>query len=374
MKKLLFVLRQFVKMFLQSVVLPLYYRVCSVNPVDEKSVIFADAHNKEMPYSMEALHKKFVENGYRVTDMFSDYGHDGFVTTAKNMFRFMKLYSTAHYVVICDYFLPVSSCKKRSETKVVQLWHACGIFKRFGHDADDDIPKYYIGEVIKNLDLVTVSSQKCVPVYSKAMHLKKGVCRSVGVSRTDRYFADEYAIECRDALYKMYPQARGKKIALWAPTFRGNAGLPYLEGKEDILDIKEKLSDEWFLLVRLHPHFHDKTISCPIPTERLLPVVDLLISDYSTVIFEYSLFEKPLVLFAPDYNTYGSKRGFYIDYKSLPGKIVTDKNELCEAILNCEEEFDRAKMQNFRAQYMSGCDGKSTKRIFDIITNQTNKK
>lgn len=367
MTKFRFVIKQYIKMFVQGVVLPLYYRIYRGRPLDEKLVIFADAHNHTMPYSMELIHKKFVDEGYKVVDIFSDYGNDGFMTTTKNMFRFMKMYAVAKYVIICDYFLPVAACKKREETKVIQLWHACGIFKKFAYEAEDDIPSFYKCKVIKNLNLVTVSSPACEPVYSRAMDLPEEIVRAVGVSRTDRFFDNEYKSACREQLYNKYPEARGKKIALWAPTFRGNAALPYLEGKEDVLALREKLGEEWFVLVRVHPHFHDREINCDISTEELFPVIDLLISDYSTVIFEFSIFNKPLVLFAPDYETYGKHRGFYINYTDLPGRIITDKNSLAQGVIDEYEQFNAEYMLNFNKKYMSACDGKSTERIYDEI-------
>lgn len=358
-------------MLCQSVVLPLWYNLFRWQKIDKNLVIFADAHNHSMPHSMKLLHKKFEQDGYTVIDMFSDYGKDSFLTTFINMMRFTKLYTKAGNVVICDYFLPVSAPKKKKETKVIQLWHACGIFKRFAYEAKDDIPEFYKCKVIKNYNLVTVSSDACVPVYSRAMKLEKGIVKNTGVSRTDIYFSKKYREECKNKFYRHYPEAKGKKILLWAPTFRGNAAIPYLEGKDEILRLKKQLTDDWFLVIKIHPHFRDKKISCDIPTEELLPVTDMLISDYSTVIFEYSLFEKPLILFAPDYDTYGSKRGFYIDYTSIPGRIVKDKNELTKAIEEEYMNFDKEKMHNFKKEYMSGCDGKSTDRIFSLITKSS---
>lgn len=369
MKKIGFVIKQFIKMFTQAVILPIWYAIHRHNEIDRNLVIFADAHSHELPHSMLLMHEKFEKNGYNVVDFFSDYGHDSPFVTIKNMLKFTKMYAKAHYVFICNYFLPVASVRKKKETKVVQLWHACGIFKRFAHDTDDDIPKYYKFEVIKNYDLVTVSSETCVPVYANAMHLDEKKVRATGVSRTDRFFDEEYIKKCREKLYRLYPEAKGKKLAVWAPTFRGNAALPYLEGQEDIMRLKEQLPDDWFLLVRLHQHLLDYKINCDIPTEELLPVADLLISDYSTVVFEFSLMNKPLVLFVPDYETYGKHRGFYIEFESLPGSIVTDENELAEKIIYEYEHFDSDRMKAFASLHMSACDGNSTDRIFDLITS-----
>lgn len=367
MPKIKFIIRQYVKMILQYIVLPLYYNIHKPKKIDERLVIFADAHNHTIPYSMKNMHDKYKERGYRVLDIFSDYGKDSFLVTAKKMLFFTKNYSKAKYVFICDYFLPVAAPKKRTETKVVQLWHACGIFKKFGYDAEDDIPKIYKGRAIKNIDLVTVSSEECVPVYAKAMRLPNEIVIPTGVSRTDDFFNDNYIQQCKKEFYDKYPEAIDKKIALWAPTFRGNAALPHLEGASDIVKLKDELKGDWFIVIRVHPHFNDIDINCSIPTERLIPVIDLLISDYSTVIFEYALFCKPLILFAPDYETYGSKRGFYIDYESIPGRIITDTSLLSQGMEDEYRYFNKAEMQKFKDKYLFGCDGNSTERIFKLV-------
>ena len=109
----------------------------------------------------------------------------------------------------------------------------------------------------------------------------------------------------------------------------------------------------------------------------ILLITELLITDYSSVFFEFLIMEKPIIFFAPDFEEYVGKRGFYIDYKSLPGEIITNGSgdddgvqELCNAIINAGS-FDDDKMKfkrdEFRNMYMSSCDGKATDRILDYI-------
>lgn len=369
MKFSIFWMKQTLKKIIQMRILPNYYRfICKNTTVDNKLVIFADAHNKSIPYSMELLHKKFLDEGYRIEDIFCDYGHSDFFTIFKSMFKFMKCYASAKYVIVCDYFLPVSSADKRKETIVIQLWHACGVFKKFGYDAEDDIPKDYKGLPSKNFDLVTVSSSLCEKVYSNAFKIPTTSVKSLGVSRTDRFFDTNYIYQCTKDFFAEYPEAKGKKIILWAPTFRGNAGKPILVGKQGIETLKSQLGNDYFIITKLHPHFKNVTdITCNIPTERLLPVADLLISDYSTVIFEYSLFNKPLVLFVPDFNEYYTKRGFYLNYNELPGLIVKNETELTQAVLSAFNNSQLEKNKSFLNKYMSACDGNSTNRIFNEI-------
>lgn len=368
MKFNMFWIKQRIKTFFQLKVLPKYYKISIKGKVNSKKVIFADAHNKTLPYSMELLHKKFTDEGFEVIDFICDYNSSSFSTILKNMFGFMKCYANAKYVIICDYFLPVSSADKRPETVVVQLWHACGMFKKFGYDAQDDISKDYKGFPSKNFDLVTVTSPICEKTYANAFHLPEKNVKSLGLSRTDCFFNPEYIAKCKEDFYRTYPQAKGKKIVLWAPTFRGNAGNPVLVGKDDIINLQSKLGNDWFVVTKLHPHFKNMgDFNSSIPTERLLPVTDVLISDYSTVIFEYLLFNRPLVLFVPDFDDYYSQRGFYFDYNELPGCIVKDGNKLADAIKNQCENNELTKIATFRNKYLSACDGNSTDRIFKAI-------
>ena len=191
-------------------------------------ILLADAHHDECPESMKYLadYLKKNSNGVKIEEMYLDYGKASFLQTLKHMTRFMKRYAAARAVVISDNFLPVAGCKKRKDTKVLQLWHACGAMKRFGYDTDDDIPAWYRGNVFRNIDAVTVSSPKCVPCFASAMRLKEENIRPVGVSRTDCYFDPEWNSKMKERFDSEVPSHKGKKVVVWAPTFRGNPGDP----------------------------------------------------------------------------------------------------------------------------------------------------
>ena len=94
-------------------------------------------------------------------------------------------------------------------------------------------------------------------------------------------------------------------------------------------------------------------------------IADLLVTDYSSVIFEYSLLNKPMVFYCYDYDEYN--RDFYLDYeKDLPGKMFRNYGDLEQYI--CNGEFrDVATVQDFRNRYMSACDGKSGERLAHAV-------
>lgn len=364
-------LKQYAKMAVQNLLLPLVYQLQKPKRIERGLVVFADAHNQNVPSSMAPLVKEVKRRGnMRAVQIYDDYQHISFPRLLKRMLVFMKYYARAEYVVICDNFLPVSSCRKRKETTVIQLWHGCGAFKKFGYDTTGDIPAYYKGNVYRNYDIVTVSAPGCAPHFQSAMRLPQKVFRPLGVCRTDKFFRDTYNQACRKLFYETHPDAEGKKIVLWAPTFRGSPADPQLPQYEDILSLREQLPEEVFLVMKVHPHLSKKYPydSSSLSTDRLLPVTDLLITDYSSILFEYCIYKKPMLFYAPDMDAYGVERGFYLDYKKLPGTIVTQKEQLLQEVLKALSKGREDKqVQAFYDAYMSGCDGRVTERLADIM-------
>lgn len=367
MKKLLFYAKQYAKMLLQSVILPVVYNRYRHRPLNKRLVIFADGHTDGMPESMLFMYRAVRALGFETTCFCYDFKKLSYLQILHVICSFMKLYAQAGTVFICDYYLPVSSCRKRRETQVVQLWHACGAFKKFGFDSPEDIPTFYRSNPMKNCTLVTVSSPWCEPIYAGAMHLPQEVVQATGVSRTDIYFNDDYVINCRRRFFERYPQAKGKKILLWAPTFRGNAGDPKTLGLDMVLGLPEKLGKDWYVIIKLHPHQEKvlKKSNCDLPTEELLAVADVLMTDYSSIIFDAMLMRTPVVLYAPDSMEYTKQRGFYLNYQSIPAVHVRDGSELPYAIKSAVTGAVDNTM--FISRYAGSCDGHATERILKLL-------
>lgn len=385
----MFRLKQYLKMFLQNVLLPLFYSYYARRPVRRGSVIFADAHHDEIPFSMRRMYEAVMSqikavsgqeragNGVVFSDAevyVRDFGKMGYAELMRYLIRFMKQYATAEYVFICDYYLPVAACRKRPETTVVQLWHSCGLMKKIAYDTGEDIPAGYRGNMFGNYTWLTLSAQACVSVHARALRIPKQRIRAVGVSRTDYYFDEKWNAACRNHFYEKYPEAKGKKIALWAPTFRGNAAHPVLQGLEAVRQAEKKCPADWYFLIKAHPHVdaHGQVSNCTIPTEELLCVADVLITDYSSVLFDYMIYEKPVILFAPDLEEYERSRGFYIDYRALPFPMIKkeDGDVLLQAVKNSADEYIRYRddLKEWKMRYTGACDGHATERILELIS------
>ena len=181
----------------------------------------------------------------------------------------------------------------------------------------------------------------------------------------------------------MIPEAEGKRVLLYAPTFRGNVSEAVAPDALDLEEMAEELGDQYLLLIKHHPVIRKRPeipdgagkfavdVTESMEIEELLCTCDLCISDYSSLIFEYSLFERPLVFFAYDLEEYGDWRGFYYDYDELtPGPVVRTTGEVIQYIRETEKEFDPERIRAFRNKFMSACDGHATDRLIELVTER----
>lgn len=240
-----FFLRNMAKMVIQNCILPVAYQIAKLGRSGGKDLyVFADAHHTAMPFSLQAMYDHVQTLGVKTACHFYDYTHEGSVKSLLHAISFMKLRAQAKYIFICDTFVPVSSGRRDPETKIVQLCHYSGPFKKIGYASADDVPSYYSGGVFKNYDLVTASSPKYVPILADAMRQPEGVVQALGTSRSDVYYDREWVDRCKENFYAQYPAAREKKILLWTPTFRGKAVNPDSLDNQGILKLQDELGEE----------------------------------------------------------------------------------------------------------------------------------
>ena len=298
-------------------------------------------------------------------------------------------FASSKYVFLVDNFFPLAFMDVDG-MKWVQLWHGTGIFKKFGYNLLNDEDKKVMEMFSPKLDLVSVSGENVVDIYSDNFHVDKSKVKPFGVPRNDFYddehLSDDYISKLRQSFERDYPQLFGKKLVLYAPTFRKN---PKNNAVFDYFDIEkfiEELGDEYVLAVRLHPNYvkycdEDHPIDLDDLTNRydiinftgykdeqkLLLLADILIADYSSIMVDYTILQKPIILFDYDLEDYINKeRGFYFDYREMvPGKIVYDIDELIESIK--AEDFRLEKLEEFSKLQFGEFKANSSKLILDYI-------
>jgi len=366
--KLKLAFRRSLKQWIGPLVLAPLYHICSLRPIKKNMVILADEHQNSMPFSMMCLAEQLRKMPeLEVIEYFHDYSFCSPWRGLMIMLRFMPLFARASHVFICDCYIPVSCCKKRRGTKVIQLWHSCGLMKKVGNDSAEE-RKLMSRRQYRNYDIFTTSSPAVASALAPAMGLPPQIFNDSGVSRMDYYFQYHRIQRFRRGFFAKYPEYAGKKIVLWVPTFRGTAQTARLAGQDEILRLKSALPDDYALIIKTHRFIQNRDLNTPISysSELLLAIADILITDYSSIYYDYLLFRRPIILFAPDLAEYRSRTGLYLDYESLPGKLAKTYGELKNAVLTAEEWADRRyldRLNKLWEEQMSYCDGHSTDKL-----------
>lgn len=303
----------------------------------------------------------------------------------KDKFSIKQLYllATSKFIFLNDNFFPIAFMNIKKDVKLVQLWHAPGAFKKFGASfLKNENEKNILKKVSNKTDYLFISSDNFKNIYSDAFLIDTNKIKSFGTPRCDFYFNNDSNInEIKNKFYTKYPEAKGKKIVLYAPTFRDKEEYNDIFNYFDLNRFNESFSDEYIFALRLHPkinRFINKDfknngsfidLSDFKNEQELLLIADILITDYSSIMIEFAILNKPIIFFTYDLDYYmGEDRGFYFDFKKLaPGIIVNDMDELINSFKNID--FKNINNQNFLSYQFNDLDDKSSKRIVDFMLN-----
>ncbi len=363
---------------------PLIYKISSRKPIDNNKVIFIESRLAVLSNSFHGIYNALKkDNNLELKSHFLRKTFVSDIEYTKNCIALIKDMATARCVFMDEATHIFAKIRLRSESDLVQLWHGCGAFKKFGYSVIDG--KFGASQRAKtrypvhtNYTLATVSSEEVVPHFEEAMNLKnRGIVCATGVSRTDIFYDKAFTESSRNKLRRILPETENKKVILYAPTFRGNVETAVAPDKLNIAKMQESLSDEYVLIIKHHPLVKERPaitdrfaydFSDKMSIEELICVSDICISDYSSLIYEYSLLEKPMIFFAYDLEEYFDERGFYYDYDELtPGPVFKTTEEIIGYINYIESNFDKNKVASFREKFMSACDGNATERIISKI-------
>ena len=377
------------------IVFPLGYKhYIKGKKIKRKKAVFVEVRFDEITDSFRLVYDRMKADGFDVHEQFIENIKPGKWGYIKRCLRMLEDISDAHYVFLNDACNVTSCIPLRKGTKIYQLWHACGAFKKFGMstaelifgDNRKSLEKY---PNYGNLSYVTVSSPEVIWAYEEAMNLKdtKTQVVATGVSRTDVFYDQHFIEQSKAAVYSVCPAAENKKIILYAPTFRGRVAKAESPDCLDIPAMKRALGDEYVLLIKHHPFVKQPPVvpeDCAdfamdvtksLEIDQLLCASDVCVSDYSSLIFEYSLFERPMIFFAYDLDDYFDWRGFYYNYDELtPGPVVQETEEIIDYVRHLDARFDQAQVHAFKEKFMSSCDGHATDRIMALVYAETKNK
>ncbi|MGN1030650.1 MAG: CDP-glycerol glycerophosphotransferase family protein, partial [Butyricicoccaceae bacterium] len=360
-----------------------YYRAKYKNKMGKPVVLFFSEQSTTIGTNLKAVRDRMIERGmdkdYIILDSFRSsvtdvkMGLQSWKETLKKM-------AQADYIFMDDHAPVMDWLVLDPDTKVIQLWHAGAGFKSSGYSRWGHIgcPAPY--SCHRQYTYGIAGSKHIRHFFSEAWGINDSQVLPLGMPRIDEFLDENHRAAKLKELYQQYPMCKDKKVILFAPTYRGKnkatAMYPY-----ELIDFKrlyEVCGDEYIVLFKMHPWV---AAPVPIPEEYKDKFVDvnrypnindlfyfteLLITDYSSNIFEYSLMRKPMLFFAYDEIQYSFSRGFHRDYEeSAPGKICHTFTEVLDAISN--QDFEYEKVEEYVEKHFDYIDSHASDRVIDWI-------
>ncbi|MEI4789858.1 CDP-glycerol glycerophosphotransferase family protein [Bacillus sp. FJAT-53060] len=300
----------------------------------------------------------------------------------KNPFHLIRCIYTmlkSKVVVTDNYFLMTSVLRNRPSTTCIQVWHANGALKKFGlEDASNlnrsprDIERFK--RVYSSFDYIVTGSDHMREMFKTSFGINDERFLPTGVPLTDVYYD-----QC-SSFFEANDGPKGKKVLLYAPTYRDFAmdGLVLPFSKEQL---QTELSGDYIILVKLHPAVKhlaktetDGEWIFDVSDQPLYPLLcacDVLITDYSSIVFEYALLQKPVLFFTYDLEIYRKKRGLVDHYEDMiPGKACVTQDMLLKELLHLNESENRDTLKTFAEEWNQYSKGQSSEQLLSFIEQQ----
>lgn len=269
---------------------------------------------------------------------------------------------------------------KKKETENILFEHGVVALKRIGADVLDQ-KEIFVSTAQENYDMVFVEGKEEPPILSKVWHLEENIFYTTGLPRNDDLVG--YPAEEMDAIRQRLGIPQGKKVILYAPTFRDASrsadGSNALGIPMDFAKWEKALGQEYVLVITAHyaiaklldelpeNDFVFNTFGYP-ELNDLLKIADILISDYSSIVFDYSILERPILCYGYDCEEYLATRGSYIDIHSFyRDGIIRDEDSLIQTIVSMDyEDHCRFTREQIRDKYLASY-GDAARKAVEII-------
>lgn len=365
-----------------------YLIVKTIMPIDRNLIVFESGVGKQYADSPRNIYEDIVERQLNYKKVWINNSNVRF--SDPNTLKIKRLSPEYYYYLaragfwINNQNFP-SYLKKRKGTTYIQTWHGTPLKKMlFDIENIQGRTEGYLERVydaIKNWDYLISPSPYSSAAFKSAFHYK-GEILEIGYPRNDIFFKkgiEQISSKVRQKLNL----PNDKKVILYAPTFRDNL----TEGNNkfkfnlnmDLKALNDQLGDQYILLMRMHvviskglelpedmKEFVYNVSSYP-DIQELLLISDILMTDYSSVMFDFANTQKPMLFFTYDLEEYKNDiRGFYMDFEEeAPGPLLFNTDDIINAVKNInrvEKEYKK-KYEKFRMKYCPLEDGNATKRL-----------
>lgn len=283
-------------------------------------------------------------------------------------------------VILSNSGLP-SYIKKRKGQVYIETWHGGGAYKKIDvvyKNIKNKFERKRRLNKLNDIDYVISSCKRFSEVFKKDTDIKNVDFLAYGMPRNDIFFSKEKLEKFSKKIYDRYNIDQEKKIILYAPTFRNHHFYNNLDidGILESLYIKFKI--KYIFMVRCHPHIVNKIfeqnnekniidVSSYVDMQELLCATDILITDYSSCMWDFSLMYKPCFIYANDLKEYKEERNFHTPIYEWPFPIATNNVELRNNILYFDQNQYIKKVIEHQKKLGSYETGNASRKIGELI-------
>ena len=342
--------------------------MCNLCPVKQNRIVFDSSLGKSYSGNPKHIYEYLMANGYDLNwDCIWFYENEKYnIPGMSRQVRYGRLrylyYMATAKVWVFDTRQP-EFLLRRKGTYYIQTWHGTPLKKlaldmdRMDMGGSTDIENYHeqFRVTCKDWDYLVSQNKFSTDIFRSCFAFKDRPILQIGYPRNDILINDNSPAKIREYKEKL-GLPLDKKIILYAPTWRDNEysekGKYKFASKLDFDKAKEELSDEYIFIVKYHYLVSDKIDWTPYKgfvytfdetkdIAWLYLVSDMLITDYSSVMFDYSILNRPMLFFAYDLEDYKENlRGFYFDFvNDIPGPISRDTDQLIKDIKEYNEDL-----------------------------------
>lgn len=346
----------------------------------ENTILFLTTQSNKLVNNLAAVHNKMIERGLDSQYNILVYAENaaGIPLIERNWKPFIEMMSQAKIIFIDDHVPALDWLRLGKGTKLIQLWHAGAGFKSSGYNRWGNVGAPGPHSCHRQYAYGIAGSRKIAGFFADAWGINEEKVVSTGMPRMDSYLDENYRNKKTEKLFKKFPMCKEKKVILYAPTFRGrnraDAFYPY--EMIDFDGLYDVCGDEYIVMFKLHPWVNNKLIIDEKYKDRFIDassysnindlfyITDLMITDYSSGIYEYSLMRKPMLFYGFDVESYSFSRGFHRSFEeSAPGKVCYTFDQVISAIK--EKDFEYEKVEEYIEHHFDYFDTHACDRIID---------
>lgn len=344
-------------------------------PTKKEKVVFCSRQSNDIPLDFELIEEALIKKNPSIKCV-NICRHIGsgvleYVKFAGALLKSMYHIGTSSVCVIDSYWPAVSLLRHKESLTVIQIWHAIGKIKKSGYQTigkKSGRKKEYarLLNMHGNYDYVVAGAEAWNKYYCESFGITEEKILNYGLPRID-YLIDTEKVN-KNRFFTEYPQCVGRKIILYAPTFRRNMRSHW----DEILKIVDRCNVD--LLIKKHPGQSEWKIE---PHENvyypqnwktidLLSACDVLITDYSAISLEAMVLEKKIYFWVYDYDQYIENNGLNVDlYKEMKGYVYKDIEDIADS-LN-EGRYDMKIYNEYKSKYLRNTAKRSTDMIASLI-------